>query len=55
MCATWCYLYALAEAFQVLVTEFSPNWTRNFRFIHCSVFIVHSSVLIAEGPEKEEV
>ena len=32
-----------------------PNCTRYFRFIHCLVFILRSSVLIAKGPEKEEV
>ena len=32
-----------------------PNCTSNFRFINCLVSIVHSSVLIAERPEKEEV
>ena len=29
------------------------NQTKMFRFIHCSVFIVSSSVIIAEGPEEE--
>ena len=29
------------------------NWTKTFRFIRCSVFIIRSFVSIAERPEKE--
>ena len=45
VCTIWCYLDTLAEAIQVLKMEFSPNQTKDFRFIR-------SSMIIAEQPEK---
>ena len=38
-CALHSVIYTLAEAFQVLVVDFSPSGSKDFRFAWCSLFI----------------